>query len=206
MAASGLTPEHEEQLTAELLRERAGIDPGRVGPVVDLAAIGLVNGACRNTCVERWHAAGRLEDGDLLRASSHATWRVRQLMRRWMREAGLDAGSPASALDEVTAEGTWQLAGRLYQWLPSPLRKLPTGVTLGQLAGDDLAEYKDDADAGFSTFAVQAEDRGGADEPEQAADHPAGPLVEVALNRFETRFPEVTANTSSSLCCIVRRR
>jgi hypothetical protein len=50
--------------------------------VVDLAAIGLVNGAWRNTCVESWHAEGQLEDGDMLRASSHATWRVRQLMHR----------------------------------------------------------------------------------------------------------------------------
>jgi hypothetical protein len=41
-----------------------------------------------------------------------------------------------------------------------PARKLPTGVTLGQLAGDDLAEYKDDADAGLSTFALQADERG----------------------------------------------
>jgi hypothetical protein len=39
MAASDLTPEREEQLTVDLLRERAGIDPGKVGPVVDLAAI-----------------------------------------------------------------------------------------------------------------------------------------------------------------------
>jgi hypothetical protein len=160
MAASGLTPEREEQLTVDLLRDRVGIDPGKVGPVIDLAALGLVNDAWRNTCVEGWHAEGRLEDGDLLRASSHATWRVRQLIRRWMREAGLDAGSPASALDEITAEGTWQLAGRLYQWLASPVRKLPTGVTLAQLAGDDLGQYKDDADAGLSTFAVQAEERG----------------------------------------------
>jgi len=52
MAAGGITPEREEQLTVDLLRGRIGIDPGRIGPVVDLAAIGLVNGAWRNTCVE----------------------------------------------------------------------------------------------------------------------------------------------------------
>jgi len=42
MTASDLTPEREEQLMADLLRERVGIDPGKVGPVVELAAIGLV--------------------------------------------------------------------------------------------------------------------------------------------------------------------
>ena len=160
MAAGDLTPEREEQLTADLLRERVGIDPDKVGPVVDLAAIGLVNGAWRNTCVENWHAEGRLHDGDMLRANSHATWRVRQFMRRWMREAGLDADASASAFDRITAEDAWELARRLFVWLTSPVRKLPTGVTLAGLAGDELAEYRDDADACLSKFAVQAEERG----------------------------------------------
>ena len=159
-AAGGLTPEREEQLTADALRERAGIDPGKAGPLADLAALGLVNGAWRNTCVENWHAEGRLDDGDMLRASSHATWRVRQLIRRWMRDAGLDAGTPASAFDSITADEVWRLATRLYAWLASPARKLPSGVTLARLAGGDLARYKDDADAALSTFAVLAEERG----------------------------------------------
>jgi hypothetical protein len=31
MPATGMTPEREEQLTADLLRERVGIDPGNAG-------------------------------------------------------------------------------------------------------------------------------------------------------------------------------
>ena len=160
MAAGDLTPEREEQIMANLLRDRVGIDPGKVGPVVDLTAIGLVNGAWRNTCVESWHAEGRLVDGDMLRANSHATWRVRKFMHRWMRETGLDSDAPVSAFEGVTVNDVWQLAHRLYAWLASPVRKLPTGVTLAQLAGDSLAEYRDYADAGLSAFAVQAEQRG----------------------------------------------
>jgi hypothetical protein len=49
MADGDLTREDEERLTVDLLRDCVGIDPGKVGPVVDLAAIGLVNGAWRNT-------------------------------------------------------------------------------------------------------------------------------------------------------------
>lgn len=45
MTGGDLTPESEERITIDLLRERVGIDPDKVGPVVDLAAIGLVNGA-----------------------------------------------------------------------------------------------------------------------------------------------------------------
>ena len=160
MPAADMTPEREEQLTADLLRERAGIDPGNAGQLADLAAIGLVNGAWRNTCVENWHAEGRLRDGDMLRVNSHTTWRVRQLMRRWMRETGLDAAAPSSVLDDLMADDVWWLARRLYLWLASPSRRLPTGVTLAQLAGADLAEYENDADECLSAFAAQAEDRG----------------------------------------------
>lgn len=160
MADDDLTPEEEEQLTDELLRDRAGIDPGKVGPLVDLASIGLVNGAWRNTCVENWHAEGRLHDGDMLRVNSHTTWRVRQLLRRWMRETGLNAETPSPELDAITAEDVWRLTGRLYQWLTNPARKLPTGITLAQLAGDGLAEYEDCADLRLGAFGAQAEDRG----------------------------------------------
>jgi hypothetical protein len=73
-----LTPEREEQLITEHFRDHLGIDPSKARPAADLAAIGLVNGTWRNTCVENWHAEGRLEDGDMLRINSHTTWRVRQ--------------------------------------------------------------------------------------------------------------------------------
>jgi hypothetical protein len=160
MTSRDLPPEREEQLITELLRERGGIDPGALGPVLDLAAIGLVNWAWRNTCVENWQAEGRMRDGDMLRVNSHATWRVRQLVRRWMRETGLEAADPAQALEGITVDEVWWLAGRLYQWLASPARKMPTGVTLAQLAGDGLPEYQDDADGALSAFGAQAEDRG----------------------------------------------
>jgi len=131
-----------------------------LGPVLDLAAIGLVNGAWRNTCVEGWHVEGRMRDGDMLRVNSHTTWRVRQLVRRWMREIGLEAADPTSALEGTAADDVWWLVRRLYQWLVNPSRELPTGVTLAQLAGDGLPEYQADADDSLRTFGVQAEDHG----------------------------------------------
>src|SRR5215469_16334946 len=131
-----------------------------VGPVLDLAAIGLVNGAWRNTCVEAWHVQGRMRDGDMLRVNSHTTWRVRQLVRRWMKDIGLEAADPTSALEGTAVDDVWRLARRLYQWLVNPSRELPTGVTLAQLAGDDLPEYQADADNSLSTFGEQAEDPG----------------------------------------------
>jgi hypothetical protein len=128
--------------------------------VLDLAAIGLVNGAWRNTCVETWHVEGRMRDGDMLRVNSHTTWRARQLVRRWMRETGLKATDSTSAFEGMMVDDVWWLVRRSYQWLVNPGRELPTGVTLAQLAGDDLPEYKADADDILSTFAAQAEDYG----------------------------------------------
>ena len=87
-----LSPEREERLIIEMLRERGAIDPGRLGPVIDLAALGLVNSAWRNTCVEGWHAEGRLHDGDMMRVSSHMT--CRYLERNQMRR-GRDRNSQA---------------------------------------------------------------------------------------------------------------
>jgi hypothetical protein len=136
VSSDGLSPEREGQLMVELLHERGGIDPDRVDSVTDLAALGLVNAAWRNTCIENWHAEGRMHDGDMLRINSHASWRVRQIMRRWSRETGLMAGACTSVLDNVPAEDVWQLAIRVYRWLVNPRRTLPTGATLAQLARD----------------------------------------------------------------------
>jgi hypothetical protein len=43
---------------------------------------------------------------------------------------------------------------------PAARPRYPAGVTLARLAGDDLAEYQNDADACLSMFAVQAEEHG----------------------------------------------
>lgn len=154
------THEQEDQFICEMLRERYGIGQDGLEQVVDLAAIGIVHDAWRNTCVEDWHADGRLDDGDMLRINSHMTWRARQIMRRWTADVELDSGQPLSALDGIPADHIDWLAIRLYQWLVNPSRKLITGVTLGQLAGSDLAEYASDADLRLGGFARQAAECG----------------------------------------------
>ena len=160
MGTDELNPEREEQLIGEMLLERGGIDPGRLGPVIDLAALGLVNSAWRNTCVEDWHAEARMHDGDMMRINSHMTWRARQILHRWMTDTGLAADAPLSALDNVPAGDVEWLAIRVFRWLVNPGRKLATGATLAELAGDDLGEYEDAANLRLGGFAKQAADRG----------------------------------------------
>jgi hypothetical protein len=95
-----------------------------------------------------------------MRVNSHMTWRARQILRRWTAENGLAAGGPLSALDGVPAQGIEWLAVRVYRWLVNPHRKLVTGITLADLAGDDLPQYEDDAELRLGGFAKQAADRG----------------------------------------------
>lgn len=91
-----MSPADEEELSRTILRDQVGVDPRQLTPVLELAALGLINAAWRNTAVEHWHAQGRLHDGDMLRINSHSTWRLRQLLFRWRAEMGFTPDSPAS--------------------------------------------------------------------------------------------------------------
>lgn len=70
--ASELTREQVIRIASKLISDRGG-DPGSMASVLDLAALGLTNGAWRNTCVEDWHAEGRLSDGDMLRINARTS-------------------------------------------------------------------------------------------------------------------------------------
>ncbi len=156
-----LPPQGEVGLLERMLHHQAGVDPDRVGQVFDLAAVGIVNGAWRNGPVEDWHAGeGPLTDGAMLRINAHTTWRVREIVRRWRSEVGMAAGSPAAALDDVDVDETNLLSARIWRWLVRPMRQLPIGVTLAELAGDGLQEYRDHADTALGSFAATAERRG----------------------------------------------
>lgn len=156
-----LTAEQEENLVEAMLRHQVGIDPDHVGAVLDLAAVGLVNSAWRNSPVEDWHAGdGPLGDGDMLRINSHITHRVRDMIRRWRTDCGIDAHSPVTELDALDIEAVDWLMGRLCRWLVDPDRKLPIGVTLADIAGDDLDEFADHVAGTLGSVAIQAEERG----------------------------------------------
>jgi hypothetical protein len=157
-----ISPQREEALLVAALRYQVGTDPDRLGPVLDLAAVGIVNSGWRNSPVEDWHAGdGPLSDGDMLRVNAHTTWRVREIMRRWRTETGLTIRSPMAALDGLDTDDIDWLAVRIFRWLVNPSRRLPTGVTLADLAGDDLGGFTEHANGALGGFAGSAK-RGGA--------------------------------------------
>jgi hypothetical protein len=156
-----LTPQEEEDLLERILRHQAGVDPDHLGQVLDLAAVGIVNSAWRNSPVEDWHAGGGpLTDGAMLRINAHTTWRVREIVRRWRSELGMAQEWPAATLDDLDVDETDLLAVRIWRWLVRPRRRLPIGMTLAELAGDGLHEYGDHADTALGSLAGTAERRG----------------------------------------------
>ncbi|MFI6694580.1 hypothetical protein ACIBLA_23025 [Streptomyces sp. NPDC050433] len=64
-----------EELLEETLRTKANVDPDNLATLLDLVAIGITNSTWRNSCVENWHAEGRLSDGEMMRINSHTTFR-----------------------------------------------------------------------------------------------------------------------------------
>jgi len=85
-----MSRQREQALVRAMLQLQVGIDPDDPGSVLDLTALGFVNNAWRNSPVEDWHSEGRLDDGDMLRINAHTSWRVREIIRRWRREQGID--------------------------------------------------------------------------------------------------------------------
>ncbi|MET8814274.1 hypothetical protein ABZW47_19955 [Streptomyces sp. NPDC004549] len=150
-----------DELMEETLRSQAAVDPDHLATVLDLVAIGLTNGTWRNSCVENWHAEGRLSDGDMMRINSYTTDAIRRRLKGWCVESGITSASSA-ALAEANVEDVDALAGRLFRWLTNPARRLPIGMTLGELARsqEDLEEYEDHADRSLGGFVGQMEDRG----------------------------------------------
>jgi hypothetical protein len=122
-----------EELFEETIRSKVAVDPNNLDSLLDLVAIGITNGAWRNSCIENWHAEGRLTDGDMMRINSYTTDALRRRLKGWCIESGItSAGSAALAGTDV--EDVDVLAGRLFRWLTNAGRRLPTGMTLGELA------------------------------------------------------------------------
>src|SRR5450631_390652 len=146
--------QQEEALLELVLRHQVGVDPWHLGRVLDLAAVGIVHDAWRNGPVEDWHAGdGPLSDGDMLRLNTHATWRVRGIVRRWRAEVGLAAGASAAVVEDLDVDATELLSVRIWRWLVNPHRQLPVGCTLAELAGEDLDEYRLHVEGALESFA-----------------------------------------------------
>jgi hypothetical protein len=99
----------------------------------------------------------------MLRINAHTTWKVRQILRRWVTDNGLDRNGPVAQLEAEEHALLDELFPRLFEWMVNPTRRLPTGQTLAELArgnDGDLAEFEDHADRMVGDYCATTEQDG----------------------------------------------
>ena len=101
----------------------------------------------------------------MMRISSATTHGMQQRLLGWMREYDLDVGDPTDMLDDFDLEDIEDLVARIHRWLTRPGLRLPTGMTLAELAEaarDSVDNYAEAAGEALDGFLDMAEERGAA--------------------------------------------
>jgi len=143
-----------------VLREQIGVDPNNPSVVLNLAAIGITNGTWRNSPLEDWHGEGRIHDGGMLRANVATTKLVRGVLTDHLGKIVGHEGVALTAIEDLAdlrADFSDELFVSIFERLADPVRVLPDGRTLRQLAGGDLDELVDHMDRALGGIAASAE-------------------------------------------------
>jgi hypothetical protein len=146
-----------------LLRQEIGVDPNDAVVILNLAAIGITNGAWRNSQVENWHGDGRIYDGGMLRTNVATTKLVREVLDDHLGEVVDDQGDVLFATEDLAdldSDLSDELFLDIFERLSDPERVLPDGRTLRQLAGEDLGGLVDHVDLDLGAVAHGAERHG----------------------------------------------
>jgi hypothetical protein len=158
-----IDPEPDSAGIARVLREQIGVDPSNPSVVLNLAAIGITNGTWRNSPLEDWHGEGRICDGGMLRVNVATTKLVREVLTDHLGEIVGDEGVALTAIEDLAdleADFSDELFVSIFERLVDPVRVLPDGRTLRQLAGEDLDELVDHMDRALGAIAASAERHG----------------------------------------------
>jgi hypothetical protein len=146
-----------------LLRQEVGVDPNDAGVILNLAAIGITNGAWRNSQVEDWHGDGRIYDGGMLRTNVATTKLVRGVVDDYLGEVFDDEGNilfTTEDLADLEGDLSDELFLDIFERLSDPERVLPDGRTLRRLAGKDLDGLVDHMDKALGAIATSVERHG----------------------------------------------
>jgi hypothetical protein len=118
---------------AEVLRQDIGVDPNDAAIILNLATIGITNGAWRNSPVEDWHADGRIHDGGMLRSNVATTKLVLEVLNDHLGKVH-DEGEVllvTEDLADVDSDLSDELFLDIFERLSDPDRELPDGRTQG---------------------------------------------------------------------------
>lgn len=140
-------PEAEFEPLLRRLLPTLGLHPDNVGQLFMYLPASLTYHCWRATGIEDWHAAGpasQLSDIDMMRANIDTTRIFYQYLWKEIGEWWLELGPYSSEIvDYETLQDLFRTASaKVFD----PARKLPQGVTLGELMGERLTEIHDRAD------------------------------------------------------------
>lgn len=125
---------HDDEHSAAQLRAELGLDPLNLFTVTDLAAVGIVEGTWQATA-PAVQPEVPISKGDLWRVLCYHRHSAQRWFRSWCAKLGLDE---TSTIDDLAAVHGGDLREPLQAfggWLTDPTRSLPSGHTVGQLAG-----------------------------------------------------------------------
>jgi hypothetical protein len=139
-----------------------GVHPDDVITMLRYAPLGLTHLTWRNTVLEDWHAGGRIDDPDMFRANADTTlifhealWAIFGEQIGYGNLVALD-----DVADEVSVEMFEDALIDAYATAFDPDRTLPNGLTLAQLAQDELAVLQHHATTQVGALIEKAEEPG----------------------------------------------
>lgn len=155
----------EEAFDRQRLRDllpRVGVHPDDVITMLRYAPLGLTHLTWRNTVLEDWHAEGRIHDPDMFRANADTSLIYQQSLWLVFGEQ-IGSGDLASLDDVASAEMLEAFHNALYEACDDAFdaeRILPNGMTLAELAQDELPVLQDHATTQIDALAAKAEQPG----------------------------------------------
>jgi hypothetical protein len=141
------------------LLPRVGVHPDDVITMLRYAPLALTHLTWRNTVLEDWHAAGRIHDPDMFRTNADTTVIFHQaLWSAFGEQIGSgDLVSLDDVADQVSVEVFETALLDAYDGVFDADRTLPNGMTLGELAQDELAVLQDYATTQVAALIDKAE-------------------------------------------------
>lgn len=143
-----------------------GLYPDDVPGLIRYAAFGLTNLCWRNSVLEEWHAGdGPLSDPDMMMENARTSVIARRALVDGLDPAGdcwlLTAVDHLAVMDdEPVAELLQDALDDFLEVAFDPLRPLNCGMTLAEVAGEDLAELTGHAEAQVGALLDKASDQG----------------------------------------------
>jgi hypothetical protein len=143
-----------------------GLYPDDVPGLIRYAALGLTNLCWRNSVLEDWHAGdGPLSDPDMMMENARTSVIARRALVDGLDPDGdgwlLTAADHLAVMDDEPITDLLQDAlDDFLQVAFDPLRPLNCGMTLAEVAGEDLEELTGHAEAQVGALLDKANDQG----------------------------------------------